>query len=142
MKKLIITIVFFAILGIYKSQAQINLVLNRVITKTTILGDSLRYPLQTSDTVPAGKVWKIEALYSTFGYNGFSANGVYYSVNNPNSIRLTVPHYNAPITSFWMQAGDIIYFRLDGNNGTTPPYLGILGTGDVFISILEFNTTK
>lgn len=142
MKKLIITIVFFAILGIYKSQAQINLVLNRVITKTTILGDSLRYPLQTSDTVPAGKVWKIEALYQEFRHSKYSSYGAHYSVNNPKSINLGIPEMgNAPF-SFWMQAGDIIYFRLDGNNGTTPPYLGILGTGDVFISILEFNTTK
>jgi hypothetical protein len=142
MKKLVITILFFAILGIYKTQAQINLVLNRVITKTTILGDSLRYPLQTSDTVPAGKVWKIDALYQEFRHSKYQSNGVFYSVNNPKSIHIGIPEKPYVPLSFWMQAGDIIYFRLDGNNGTTPPYLGILGTGDVFISILEFNTTK
>ncbi len=141
MKKYI-TFFLIVFIGTLTTQAQINLVLNRVITKTTILGDSLRYPIQISDTVPAGKVWKIEALYQEFRHSKYNSNGVFYSVNNPKSINLNIPERgNAPF-SFWMQAGDIIYFRLDGNNYTGPPYLGIIGTGDVFISILEFNTTK
>ena len=134
MKKLYITIIFFAILGIYKTQAQINLVLNRVITKTTILGDSLRYPRQISDTVPASKVWKIEMLNSGSYYTSSGSPGtIYYSVNNPKSINIQIPQNGVAPFSFWMQAGDIIYYKLVGN---------ILNAGDVFISILEFNTTK
>lgn len=134
MKKYI-TFFLIVFIGTLTTQAQINLVLNRVITKTTILGDSLRYPRQISDTVPAGKVWKIETL-SSGGYyssSGGTPGNLYYSVNNPKSINIQIPQDGVAPFSFWMQAGDIIYYRIGGN---------ILSAGDVFISILEFNTTK
>jgi hypothetical protein len=122
MKKYI-TFFLIVFIGTLTTQAQINLVLNRVITKTTELGGS--FPSQISDTVPAGKVWKIEALYMT------TSGNCWYSVNNPNRINLYMPQNGAAPFSFWMQAGDIIYFKQNINTSS-----------DVFISILEFNTTK
>lgn len=114
MKKIItITILLFSM----ASYAQGNLQFNRVRTYTGSI-------YRIFDTVPQGKVWKIESTgisggtnYSGGNYTGFLTinNSPYSNTSSQGSIKEII----------WLKEGDFL-----GWNGGTVPY---------FVSLIEYN---
>ena len=109
-----------------KIHAQNNLVYSRVITNITTSGSS------TYDTVPAGKVWKMESIMHSNFYNNTTAADAYLEINSvsfpllPNIYLVSTPTSNrGNITPLWLKAGDII--RVYSNTGAK-----------VFYSIIEY----
>jgi hypothetical protein len=136
MKKAILFSLFTLLMLFTKAQG--NLQFYRVKTLTGYVPGATSISL---DTVPAGKVWKIESLGMSplvVIINGaactetfFAINGVEYlnhaqRVNSPYLVVLG--HEN-----IWLKAGDrigYVYRSLGGNCNTNQPYV---------ISIIEYN---
>jgi hypothetical protein len=133
MKKSILILLFFITLG---AKAQGNLQFNRVINYTmasqTVFSPGL---LQTTVTVPAGKVWKIEAA----SYNGAGSPGwslildnyllFTYIINSGGGLNY-FPEIHFPI---WLPAGT---YNLKAQYYITTPSALFVGAS---ISIIEFN---
>ena len=89
------------------------------------------------DSVPPGKVWKIEAK----GMSGFGValkiNGKKYINVQPFSIGLSSTTGVSINETIWLKSGDVISYAYF-NTGTT----GAIFTYDYFISILEFNLSQ
>ena len=87
-KHLFFVLIFIAPLV---SKSQVNLQLNRVITHSGTLTTGQEVFL---DTVPVGKVWKIEAI----GLSGFNAgnnvqNSNTFTINGKNYFNMNFPPY-------------------------------------------------
>ena len=142
MRKSIVILLFFIALG---AKAQGNLQFNQVLTYTEHLSVSCLGSCSVNSpiwTVPANKVWKIEARTATpqvigsYGAINFVINSIVYS----NEINVTTNAEHTNPETIWLKAGDKINFNVGGNcNGCTgyPTY-----GGDYFISIIEFNVVQ
>jgi hypothetical protein len=122
----------------FLTQAQGNLQFNKVKTLTGTI------PGQTSlnlDTVPAGKVWKIESiglspLFLQIG--GYACSETFFAINGVEFVNHAPRVNNSNLVvlnnqSLWLKAGDrigYIYRSLGGNCNTNQPYV---------ISIIEYN---
>jgi len=132
MKSLLIFAFIFCLA--FNTRAQYNLQLNQVKTYTGTLTSPQEE--RVLDTVPQGKVWKIEAI----GLSG----GPYYQfkINGKNYFNIWDPGVNAGSRAggvikeiIWLKAGDIITAKNSLGFGSCP-----YGCNqDYVISILEFN---
>jgi hypothetical protein len=103
--------------------AQGNLQFNQVISGTGILATN---GVSANQTVPTGKVWKIESIS---GWNdGGSRLGL--TVNT-----ISVPVSGNVLFPVWLKAGDVLRFTLLTNPGTG--YAN--GPMNYIYSIIEFN---
>lgn len=121
------------------SKSQVNLQLNRVITYAGTLTSTQEVFL---DTVPVGKVWKIEAI----GPSGFNSDKDFqssntFTINGKSYCNINFPPYTSgtsqnPVTIkevIWLKSGDFIGYK---NNSRIQFCLCPI---DYFVSILEFN---
>ncbi len=121
MKKILYTIfvsfiAFFA-MPTFTAQAQGNLQFNQVLTNTHSLNS---YANSGQLTVPAGKVWKLEAIGGTSSSAQFEINGTYFPI---------APGWNLTLQNpIWLKAGD--NFSIKNISGVQQSY---------YYSILEFN---
>jgi hypothetical protein len=122
MKKILYSLLLLLAASSFLAQAQGNLQFNRVISESISLNPSQS---STLITVPAGKVWKIEAVeanHSGSTIYKYEINGQVFAISNGSPSRIN--------HGLWLKAGDT--FRVlngpTGNNNT--PY---------YYSILEFN---
>ncbi len=126
MKKILYTIfvafiAFFA-MPTFTGQTQGNLQFNRVISGAITLN-----PNQSSTliTVPAGKVWKVEAIeaITSGGFNYlYEINGLAFPISNG---------YDSKINhGLWLKAGDTFRVMNNPTGASNTPY---------YYSILEFN---
>lgn len=133
MKKVIILALLF---GGLTSNAQYNLQFNRVKTLT---GETSPNQESNIDTVPPGKVWKIEALgFSSDQLNfAYTINGkVYnnYKVFTTNGAPVSVATISSDV--LWLKSGDIIGVK-NYASGT-----GSCCFRQYVMSIIEFNLTQ
>ena len=125
MRKILAVIFLVSVCSIARSQ---NLAFSQVLTYTGELAPTPWTPGPIY-TVPAGKVWKVESLYS-------SATGALgYKVNN-NMLKLNGYGGASQIVyPIWLKAGDVIQPYVDNNTGfqTMIVYM---------ISIIEFSANE
>lgn len=129
MKKIILFL--FAILFHCELQAQYNLQFNQVIT---LNGTPTPCINTVIDTVPTGKVWKIESWTNNnqvnIFFNNTQFNNHYLAVwGNSNGTQMQLSSNLNPI---WLKAGDVISVLVQNQFCTSSPY---------FFSIIEFNLT-
>lgn len=119
MKKIFLTAIF--LLGINCIFAQGNLQFNRVISESYILNCNQNSPL---NTIPIGKVWKIESIISDQHYSiEIDNKKVFININ------MCVPI----VFPIWLTAGNT--FRLNSANSPNCPV-------NIHFSILEFNVVQ
>lgn len=106
--KHLLTLCLLLFLGTCFSQG--NLQFNQVLTFTGTVASNNGFVNSAINTVPAGKVWKIE----------FKEGGGLLNVNGMNLSLNQLP--------CWLKNGDIV--ALNGNNSSTQ---------NIFVSIIEFN---
>ena len=116
------------------SYSQGNLQFNRVITLTggvSVYGGGVIN--SSPQTVPVGKVWKIEHVGGSINqtYNGIGRMGVLVN-NNVSIFHSTSPVLDHSITPLWLKEGDNIAFYTCCGGGGTNEWTYI-------ISIIEFN---
>lgn len=116
---------FFA----FKLNAQGNLQFNQVIT---LNGTPSPCALVIIDTVPIGKIWKIESWTNSNEVNIYFNNSQYNNHflavwGNSNGTQMQLSTNFNPI---WLKAGDIISVMISNQFCVAKPY---------FFSILEFN---
>jgi len=131
MKNLFFTITVVILATTARSQN--NLQLNRVLTFSGTI--TINCEERILDTVPSGKVWKIEAI----GISGF---GKVFKVNGKAYYNSGAYGYNSSSfaihENIWLKAGDIISYQNMCNpncNNNNCPF-------DYFVSALEFNLTQ
>lgn len=128
--------ILFVIVRVF-TYAQGNLEFNQVLTHSggVLVGQFGIKSYSPIQTVPAGKVWKIEWIGASFVSNGtnpslsFATWGI--TINTQDvalSTNNAVTSLNAPI---WLKAGDNLSFVSGGN--------GIAGSVKYVFSIIEFN---
>jgi hypothetical protein len=120
MKKIVVIALFFLATT---SFAQGNLQFNQVISGTGILATN---GVSANQTVPTGKVWKIESI------SGWNDGG--------SRLGLTVNTISVPVSGnvpfpVWLKAGDVLRFTLL----TNPASGSALGPMNYIYSIIEFN---
>ncbi len=113
----------------FKLNAQGNLQFNQVIT---LNGTPSPCTLVNIDTVPIGKIWKIESWTNSnevsIYFNNSQYNNHYLAVwGNNNGTQMQLSTNFNPI---WLKAGDIISVMISNQFCQARPY---------FFSILEFN---
>ena len=125
MKKLLSILFLVSVCTIAKSQ---NLQFSQVLMISgTIVSqyDTPVVPVSYSPmyTVPSGKVWKIESVFSgAINHLGFYINGVFCRINGgSNSSQMIFP--------IWLDEGETVQAYI-------LPYAQ--GVGDYYISIIEF----
>jgi hypothetical protein len=122
MKKIVVIALFFLATT---SFAQGNLQFNQVISGTGVLATN---GVSANQTVPTGKVWKIESI------NGWSSNDV------GSRLGMTINTISVPVSGnvqfpVWLKAGDVLKFTL-----LTNPASGYAtGPMNYIYSIIEFN---
>ncbi len=120
------------------SWGQVNLQFSKPITMggyicaTPWSGGCSGYSLSAGDTVPAGKIWKVEFL-GAGGYAGlcprFSINGVELNGWNPNQNKLW-----SNLQPIWLDSGDYFTFTTQTCGSLNSPNL-ISWT----VNVIEFN---
>jgi hypothetical protein len=126
MKKILYTIfvsfiAFFA-MPTFTAQAQGNLQFNRVISESINLNPSQS---STLITVPAGKVWKIEAVEANHSGSAsckYEISGQQFLISNGYPTQIN--------HGLWLKAGDTFRVSNGPTGGNNIPY---------YYSILEFN---
>ena len=138
MKAKILNFFIFFCLSINYSDAQSNLQFNRVITYSGYVPYATN---MTIDSVPYGKVWKIES----FGLSPLISNrqaclNTYFAINGVEVLNYS-NSYNTgyaihpPTNQYWLKAGDVISYKYITGGGTT----GCTANQPYVISIIEYN---
>lgn len=161
MKKLLLIGFFTASLSLF---GQSNLEFNQVLTPNLTISGSITFSngvssiLSSSNlTVPTGKVWKIESIFtnytniftynystSTYTIQAISSGGTSPRANlvmlingiqaRPHSINEEIIQHNA----IWLKSGDLLSFQFSGVGfGGVGPFTG--GLINIPLSIIEFN---
>jgi hypothetical protein len=132
--KYILTIILS--ITLFNLNAQYNLQLNKVKTFTGTLSQGEEHYL---DTVPVGKVWKIEATgFIGGGSYNLKINGKFYYNLWDSGVTANSRASSAIKENLWLKSGDFISARNSACNGCCP-----YGCNqDYVISILEFNLTQ
>ena len=138
MKTKIQFIFLFFSLSYNYSKAQSNLQFNRVITFSGYVPFATNV---TIDSVPSGKVWKIESyglsplisnrqacLNTFFAINGVEVMNYSNSYNSGYAI-------HPPTNQYWLKAGDVIGYKFITGGGTS----GCTANQPYVISIIEYN---
>jgi hypothetical protein len=134
MKNLFLLIAILSISTFAKTQG--NLQFNQVLTFSGGLTASLSSTTNSSiQTVPIGKVWKIESVGGGKLNNSFTGSYIGAKVNNGLSIfRLVGSNLNiSGVCPIWLRSGDnmsIEYYNSSGGSAQSTSYV---------ISIIEFN---
>lgn len=133
--KLIIFSFFLLLINIsaFSQGAANNLTYSRVITKNFSLSVS---DTSVRDTVPAGKVWKMENIMTSsfmanYGYSSFSSleiNGFRFPIPPPLYLDSWSSSMKSNLTPIWLKSGDVIRV-------ITSSVVG----GNFFYSIIEYN---
>ena len=89
------------------------------------------------DSVPSGKVWKIEAKGMSGLGVALKINGKKYINVQPFSIGFSSPTGTSINETIWLKSGDVISYAyfIPGSTGANYSF-------DYFISILEFNLSQ
>jgi hypothetical protein len=124
-------LLFFYLLFTSGLNAQGNLQFNQVVT---LNGTPTPCVNTNIDTVPAGKVWKIEAWTNNNEVNIYFNNTLYNNHflavwGNNNGTQMQLSSNMNPI---WLKGGDVISVTISNQFCQARPY---------FFSILEFNIT-
>lgn len=106
------------------SFGQGNLQFNQVISGTGVLATN---GVSANQTVPTGKVWKIESIN---GWSNDHGSRLGLTINT-----ITVPVLGNVQFPVWLKAGDVLKFTLLTNPGTGYA----TGPMNYIYSILEFN---
>ncbi|MCX6192457.1 MAG: hypothetical protein NT109_09285 [Flavobacteriia bacterium] len=132
--KHILTFSFLLLFGTFFSQG--NLQFNQVLTFTGTVTSDNGFVNSPINSVPAGKVWKIEHVGGSTALMGNStqygirinnATTVGYWGNSPSNYQLQIKD----ICPIWLKTGDDLSFYWSQYNGTQ--------SCDFVISIVEFN---
>jgi hypothetical protein len=122
MKKILTLFIAILITSSLSSFAQGNLQFNRVISESINLNPSQS---STLITVPAGKVWKIEAVEASHSGSAsckYEINGQQFLISNGYPTQIN--------HGLWLKAGDTFRVSNGPTGGNNIPY---------YYSILEFN---
>jgi hypothetical protein len=125
-------LVMMLLLGI-KASTQGNLQFNQVLTFTGSVGitgpNAVTSPIQT---VPAGKVWKIEYVGGTASNQ--SSGNVRFGIQMNSGISMVYWHtlVDQNICPIWLKASDNLQFYYHNPGGTAQ-------TCSYIISVVEFN---
>ncbi len=132
--KNLFTLCLLLFIGTFFSQG--NLQFNQVLTFTGTVASNNGYVNSAINTVPAGKVWKIEHVGGSaflmgngtqYGVTINNATSICYWGSSPSNYQLQVKE----ICPIWLKAGDNLSFYWSQYNGTQGC--------DFVISIVEFN---